>query len=92
VERPRYLGLGYGEEDIGAFSNMGSKTLEASDASNDWLKSLRERFMKGDDVSIQDGDSEFSPSPKKSEDKQDRYKGHGFSNSLFYYKKHNHVI
>ena len=34
VEIPRYLELGYGEEEIGAFSKMGSKTLEASNASN----------------------------------------------------------
>jgi hypothetical protein len=54
VEIPRYLGLGYGEVEIGECS----KTLEASDASNDQLKSLREQFMKGDGVSLHDGDSE----------------------------------
>jgi hypothetical protein len=64
VERPRYLGLGYGEEEIGECS----KTLEASDASNDQLKSLREQFTKGDGVSLHDGDSECKSSPKKSED------------------------
>jgi hypothetical protein len=34
VEMPCYLGLGYGEVDIGASSKMGSKTSEASNASN----------------------------------------------------------
>jgi hypothetical protein len=71
VERPRYLGLGYGEEEIGAFSKMGSKTSEASDASNDQLKSLQEHFTKGDGVSLHDGDSECKSSPKKSEDQQE---------------------
>ena len=54
MERPHYLGLGYGEVEIGEFS----KTLEASDASNGQLNSLREQFMKGDGVSLHDGDSE----------------------------------
>jgi hypothetical protein len=58
VERPRYLGLGYGEEDMGSFSKMGSKTSEASDASNDQPKSLQDRFKKGDGVSLHDCDSE----------------------------------
>jgi hypothetical protein len=58
VERPGYLGLGYGEEEIGAFSKMGSKTSEASNSLNGQLKSLREHFTKGDDVSLHDGDSE----------------------------------
>ena len=40
VERPRYLGLGYREVDIGASSKMGSKTSEASNASNGQPKSL----------------------------------------------------
>jgi hypothetical protein len=88
VERPCYLGLGYGEEEIGKFS----KTLEASDASNDQPRYLREHFTKGDGVSLPEGDSECKSSPKKSEDKQERYNCNGFSNSLFYYKKHNHVI
>jgi hypothetical protein len=88
MERPRYLGLGYGEVDIGEFS----KTLEASDASNDQPKSLWEQFMKGDGVSLHDGDSEYNSSPKLSEDQQERYNVHGFSKSLFDYKKHNHVI
>ena len=64
MEIPCYLGLGYGKVDIGECS----KTLEASDASNDQLKSLREQFMKGDGVSLHDGDSECKSSPKKSED------------------------
>jgi hypothetical protein len=54
VGRPRYLGLGYGEMEIEAFS----KRLEASDASNDQPKSLREHFTKGDGVSLHHGDSE----------------------------------
>jgi hypothetical protein len=62
VERPRYLGLGYGEVEIGECS----KTLEESDASNDQPKSLREHFTKGDGVSLHDGDSECNSSPKKS--------------------------
>ena len=66
--------------------------MEASDVSNDQLKSLWEKFTKGDVVSLHDGDSECSSSPKKSEDQQERYNGHGFSKSLFDYKKHNHVI
>jgi hypothetical protein len=33
-ERPRYLGFGYGEENLGASSKIGSKTSEASNASN----------------------------------------------------------
>jgi hypothetical protein len=88
VERPHYLGLGYGELEI----EECSKKLEASDASNDQLKSLREHFTKDDGVSLPDGDSECKSSPKKSEDKKDRYNHHGFSKSLFDYKKHNHVI
>jgi hypothetical protein len=58
VEIPRYLELGYGEEEIGAFSKMGSKTSEASNASNGQLKSLQEHFTKGDGVSLLDCDSE----------------------------------
>jgi hypothetical protein len=46
--------LGYGEEDIGTFF----KALEANNASNGQLKSLREHFMKGDSVSFHDCDSE----------------------------------
>jgi hypothetical protein len=92
VEIPRYLGLGYGEEEIGASSKMGSKTSEASNASNGQLKSLQEHFTKGDGVSLHDCDSECKSSPKQSEDQQGRYNGHDFSNSLFDYKKHNHVI
>jgi hypothetical protein len=42
VERPHYLGLGYGEEEIGAFSKMGSKTSEPSNASKDQPKSLQD--------------------------------------------------
>ena len=34
VEIPRYLGLGYGEVEIGASSKMGSKTSKASNASH----------------------------------------------------------
>ena len=33
-ERPRYLGLGYERGDLGESSKMGSKSSEASDASN----------------------------------------------------------
>ena len=40
VERPRYLGLRYGEVEIGASSKMGSKTSEACNASHGQLKSL----------------------------------------------------
>jgi hypothetical protein len=47
VERPRYLGLVYGEVDLGASSKMGSKTSEESNASSGQLKSLREHFTKG---------------------------------------------
>jgi hypothetical protein len=46
VERPRYLGLGYGEVDLGVSSKIGSKTLEASNASNGQLKKLQEHFTK----------------------------------------------
>jgi hypothetical protein len=92
VERPRYLGLGYGEVEIGASSKMGSKTSEASNASNGQLKSLQEHFTKGDGVSLLDCGSECKSSPKQSEDQQGRYNGHVFTNSLFDYKKHNHVI
>jgi hypothetical protein len=42
VDRPRYLGLGYEEVEIGASSKMSSKTLEASNASNDQPKSLHD--------------------------------------------------
>jgi tuftelin-interacting protein 11 len=42
VERPHHLGLGYGEEEIGASSKMGSKTSEASDASSGQPKSLQD--------------------------------------------------
>jgi hypothetical protein len=58
VERTRYLGLGYGEVDIGASSKMGSKTSEANNASNGQLKTLQEHFMKGDGVSLLDCGSE----------------------------------
>jgi hypothetical protein len=92
VERPCYLGLGYDEEDIGAFSKMGSKTSKASNALSDHFKSLREYYTKGDDISLHDGDSECNSSPKKSEDQQERYNVHGFSNYLFDYNKHNQVI
>jgi hypothetical protein len=64
VEIPHYLGLGYGEEEIGAFS----KTSEASNASNGQLKSLQEHFTKGDGISLLDCDSECKSSPKQSED------------------------
>jgi tuftelin-interacting protein 11 len=57
MEIPRYLGLGYGKEEIGASSKMGSKTSEASDASYDRPKSLQDRFTKGDGESLLDGDS-----------------------------------
>ena len=50
------------------------------------------RFTKGDGVSLSDGDSECKSSPKKIEDNQDKYNGHGCSKSFFDYKKHNHVI
>jgi hypothetical protein len=52
VERPRYLGLGYGEVEIGASSEMGSKTSEASNASNGQFKSLQEHFTKGYGLSL----------------------------------------
>jgi hypothetical protein len=67
VERPHYLGLGYGEEEIRTFS----KTSEESNASNGQLKSLQEHFTKGDGVSLHDCDRECKSSPKKREDKQD---------------------
>jgi tuftelin-interacting protein 11 len=40
VGRPGYLGLGYGKVENGASFKMGSKTLEASNASNGQLKPL----------------------------------------------------
>jgi hypothetical protein len=92
VERPRYLGLGYGEVELGASSKMGSKTLEASNASSDQNKSLHDRFTKGNDTSLQDCGSECKSSPKKSEDEHERYNGNVFTNSPFDYNKHNHVI
>ena len=58
VEIPHYLGLGYGEEDIGAFSKMGSKTSEASNASNGQLKTWQGHFTKGNGTSLQHCDSE----------------------------------
>jgi hypothetical protein len=64
VQRPLYLGLGYGKEEIGECL----ETLEVSDASNEQLQSLQEQFMKGDGVSLHDGDSECNSSPKKSKD------------------------
>jgi hypothetical protein len=42
VEKPLYSGLGHGEVDIRASSKMGSKTLEASNASNDQPNSLQD--------------------------------------------------
>ena len=39
-ERLRYLGLGYDKGDLGESSKMGSKTSEASKASNGQLKTL----------------------------------------------------
>jgi hypothetical protein len=72
VERPHYLGLGYGEEEIGAFSKMVSKTLEASNASNDHPKSLQDQFTKSDGVSLHDCDRECMSYPKKSEYQQER--------------------
>jgi hypothetical protein len=92
VERPRYLGLGYGEVDIGASSNMGSKTSEASNASHGQLKTLQEHCTKSNGASLQDCDSECKSSPKQSEDQHGMYNGHNFTNSLFDYKSHNHVI
>jgi hypothetical protein len=92
VERPRYLGLGYGEVDLGASSRMGSKTSKASNASNGQLKSLQEHFTKGNGASLQDCGSECKSYPKKSEDQHGRYNGHVFTDSIFYYNKNNHVI
>jgi hypothetical protein len=92
VEIPCYLGLGYGKEEIGASSKMGSKTSEASDASYDRPKSLQDWFTKSDGVSLLDGDCECKSSPKQSEYQQEKYNGLDFSNSLFYYKNNNQVI
>jgi hypothetical protein len=92
VERPRYLGLGYGEVDLGESSKIGSKTSEASNASNGQLKTLQEHFTKGNGMSLQDCGSECKSSPKKSEDQHGRYNGHVFTNSPFDYNKHNQVI
>jgi hypothetical protein len=58
VERPQYLGLGYGEVGLGASSKMGSKTLEASNASSGQTKSLQDRFTKGNGALLQDCVSE----------------------------------
>jgi hypothetical protein len=91
-ERPRYLGLGYGEGDLGESSKIGSKTSEASNASNGQLKTLQEHFTKGNGASLQDCGSECKSSPKKSEDQHGRYNGHVFINSPFDYNKHNQVI
>ena len=63
VEIPHYIGLGYGEDEVGECS----KTMEASDASNVKLKSLREQFMQSDGLSLHDGDSECKSSPKRGE-------------------------
>ena len=70
VEIPHYLGLGYDEEEIGAFSKMESKTSEGINVSNDQLKSLQEHFTKGDGVSLLDCGSERNSSQKQSEDQQ----------------------
>ena len=67
-ERPRYLGLGYGEGDLGESSKIGSKSSEASNASNGQRKTLQEYFTKGNGASLQDYGSECKSSPKKSED------------------------
>jgi hypothetical protein len=48
--------------------------------------------MKGDGISLHDGYSEYKSSPNKIEDTQERYNCNGFSNSRFYYKKHDLVI
>jgi hypothetical protein len=90
-ERPRYLGLGYERGDLGESSKIGSKTSEASDASNGQLKTLQEHFTKGNGTSLQDYGSECKSSPKKSEDQHGRYNGHVFINSPFDYNKHNQV-
>jgi hypothetical protein len=58
LERPRYLRLGYGKVELGESSKMGSKTLEASNASSGHPKSLQEPFTKGDGVSLLDCGSE----------------------------------
>jgi hypothetical protein len=63
VERPRYLGLGYGEVEIGASFMMGSKTSEASNASNGQLKTLQEHFMKVNGASLLDCGSECKSPP-----------------------------
>jgi hypothetical protein len=90
-ERPRYLGLGYERGDLGESSKMGSKTSEASKASNGQLKTLQEHFTKGNGAPLQDYGSECKSSPKKSEDQHGRYNGHVFVNSPFDYNKHNQV-
>jgi hypothetical protein len=92
VERSQYLVLGYGEVDLGASSKIGSKTSEASNASNDQLKTLQEHFTKGNGASLQDCGSERNSSPKTGEDQHGRYNGHVFTNSPFDYNKHNQVI
>jgi hypothetical protein len=71
---------------------MGSKTSEASNASNVQFKTMQERFTKGNDTSLQDCGSECKSSPKKSEYHHGRYNGHVFINSPFDYNKHNKVI
>jgi hypothetical protein len=91
-ERPRYLGLGYDEVELGASSKIGSKTLESSNASNGQLKTLQEHFTKGNDASLLDCGSECKSSPKLREDQHGRYNGHAFINSPFDYNKHNQVI
>jgi hypothetical protein len=92
VEIPRYLGLGYSEVDLGASSKMGSKALEASNASSGQTNSLQDRFTKGNGASLQDCGSEYKSSTKKIEDHHGRFNGHFFTNYPFDYNKHNHVI
>jgi hypothetical protein len=90
-ERPRYLGLGYERGDLGESFKMGSKSSEASNASNGQLKTLQEHFTKGNGASLQDCGSECKSSPKKGEDQHGRYNGHVFNKSPFDYNKHNQV-
>jgi len=92
VERPRYLGLGYGERNAGESYKMGSKTSEASNAWNDQLKTLQELFTKANGMSFQDCGSECKSSPKEGEDQHGRYNGRVFTNSPFHYNNHNQVI
>jgi hypothetical protein len=91
-ERPRYLGLGYGEVNLGESSKIGSKTLEASNASNGQIKTFHEHFTKGRGASLQECGSECKSSPKQSEDQHERYNVHVFTNSPFDYNKHNQLI